>query len=140
MIVVRPPLLIDLGGLGQREAEQIFNLGERENDRVGESLLQVLIEQLVLASLRQAGRLLFGLVQPHTPRLARMPRQRRTLLNKTPGYARNRGESFREHRRPGRMGKYGHEIGLGATALPPSAQQNASLRQTSLGISRSPSI
>jgi hypothetical protein len=45
-----------------------------------------------------------------------MPRQRRTLLNKTQGCARNRGESFREHRRPGRMGTYSDEIGLGATA------------------------
>jgi hypothetical protein len=88
-IVIRPPLLIDVGRFGQREAEQILNLGEREDDRVRESMLQILIEQLVLPSLHRAGRFLFhfDLVQPHTLRVAPMPPQRRTLLNKTPGLA-----------------------------------------------------
>ena len=73
MIVVRPPVLIEVGRIRQREADQILDLAEREDHSVRVPLLQVLIEQLILAGLHRSVRFLSGQLQPHVLRLAGMP-------------------------------------------------------------------
>ena len=48
-VFVRPPLLMDASRVRQREAEEIFDLSERQDDRVRVSILQVLIQRLIFA-------------------------------------------------------------------------------------------
>src|SRR6267378_8400200 len=48
-VFVRPPLLMDASRVRQREAEEVFDLSERQDHRVRVSILQVLIQRLIFA-------------------------------------------------------------------------------------------
>jgi len=48
-VFVRPPLLMDASRVREREAEEVFDLSERQNHRVRVSILQVLIQRLIFA-------------------------------------------------------------------------------------------
>src|SRR6266540_5687217 len=48
-VCFRPPLLIDASRVRQREAEEVFDLSERQDHRVRVSIFQVLIQRLIFA-------------------------------------------------------------------------------------------
>ena len=48
-VFVRPPLWIDASRVRQREAEEVFDLSERQDHRVRVSIFQVLIKRLIFA-------------------------------------------------------------------------------------------
>jgi len=48
-VCVRPPLLMDASRVRQGEAEEVFDLRERQDHRVRVSIFQILIQQLVFA-------------------------------------------------------------------------------------------
>jgi hypothetical protein len=48
-VFVRPPLLMDASRVREREAEEVFDLSERQNHRVRVSILQVLIQRPIFA-------------------------------------------------------------------------------------------
>src|SRR2546426_9303148 len=48
-VFVRPPLLMDASRVREREAEEVFDLSERQDHRVRVSILQVLIQRLIFA-------------------------------------------------------------------------------------------
>jgi len=47
-VFVRPPLLMDASRVTQREAEEVFDLSERQYHRVRVSIFQVLIQRLYI--------------------------------------------------------------------------------------------
>src|SRR5712692_5971816 len=48
-VLVRPPLVIDARRVRQREAEEVFDLSERQDHPVRVSIVQVLIQRLIFA-------------------------------------------------------------------------------------------